>query len=173
MNGRIRVGRFRVVDATAANACDRCLIWELRHLVAVRAAPYVAQNIEPLDLREAVLDHMTAAWALRASFRGSKDFNEFFFAYCLDVERDVDPARRRGREHTDEYRRVWRNHAHALLGQLTEIEARPIAPVAQLDAPTPKRPRKTQGKPPSSRRGTSGEGTEPEPGTPDNRARAD
>lgn len=172
MTDGIRVGRFRVVGASAANACDRCLIWELRHQVAVRAAPYVAQNIEPLDLREAVLDHMTAAWALRASARGSKNFDEFFFAYCRDVECDVDPARRRTREHTYEYRRVWSNHARALLGQLTEIEARPIAPVAQLDAPAPKRARKTQGMPPSSRRRSSGEGAGPEPAKQDSRKRA-
>ena len=94
------------------DGCDQCALWELRYLVAVRAAYYVALHISATVLREAVLNDVAASWAicLDASTNGAA-FDQFFRQYCRDIERNVDPALRNTVHHADEYRRVWTAHA--------------------------------------------------------------
>jgi hypothetical protein len=112
-------------DGTPTDGCDQCIRWELRYLVAVRASYYVSLHIKQPELRETVLNHIAAAWA-HCIRRGShtKGFHAFFTAYRADVERDVDPHLRNTPAHPTEYRRIWTNHAHALRGQLTQIQPR-------------------------------------------------
>ena len=98
--------------------CQRCALWELRLLVAVRAAGYVSQHVRPFSLREVVLEHMAAAWAAHVSTHPEPGpFMRFFTAYCADIEREV----ARG-DNTAARHRVWTNHALALRGETDRIQ---------------------------------------------------
>jgi hypothetical protein len=101
-------------ESTPAEECGQCEVSKLQRMVALRTSYYLTLHIRELALREAVLDHVTAAWALCVRYGGAAGrFEEFFLAYCVDVERDVDLTLR-ATDHAAEYRRAWVNHALTL-----------------------------------------------------------
>jgi hypothetical protein len=102
--------------------CPECALWELRYLVAIRAGYYLTLHIRETALREAVLDHLCAAWILRFRDGAPNTFRQFFAEYCRDVETDMHPLHR---NHPAELRRVWTNHARILRDDLNRIGARP------------------------------------------------
>ena len=105
--------------------CDRCELWELRHLVGIRATYYLSLYIQEPALRESVLFHVTAAWALCTTNGGHpRGFDGFFSDYTRDVERDVDAKLRNKPDQPREFRRVWTNHAAVLLGDRARVRRR-------------------------------------------------
>jgi hypothetical protein len=87
---------------------------------------YLALHIESVQLREPVIEHITAVYVKRFGSSGGAPgmFEKFFDAYCEDVECDVDPAMIRAGEQTAEYRRVWTNHAAVLAGRRALVRPR-------------------------------------------------
>jgi hypothetical protein len=106
--------------------CAGCAALELRFQVALRVGYYLALHIESVQLREPVIEHITAAYVKRFGSSGGVPgkFDEFFDAYCEDVECDADPAMIRAGEQTVEYRRVWTNHAAVLAGRRALVRPR-------------------------------------------------
>ena len=106
---------LRAFDHTSAEDCDRCLVWELRYLVAVRVAYYLTIHIRDPRLRETVIAHVATAWVLCVSNSSHRaGFERFFADYCTDVERNLDPTLQNTARHAAEFRRVWTNHALTL-----------------------------------------------------------
>src|SRR5262245_60430902 len=102
--GTVSVCADGTSPAGSRNYCDDCILWELRLQVAVRATYYLALHIREVDLRIAVLEDLTAAWAVDVfDGAGPEGFQRFFAGYCADVERDVDPSKRNTPEHPAEY----------------------------------------------------------------------
>jgi len=123
----------------AADECEQCALWEVRHQVAIRATYYLSLYISELSLRKAVLEHITGAWAQRVrNGCAPGEFQAFFDAYRADVECGVNLALCKAGYLTSEYRRVWTNHALVLRGELDRITPR-VEVTDMLRMPTPVR----------------------------------
>jgi hypothetical protein len=109
----------------AQRRCLRCLHWEIRHQVAMRASCYIGHHIRQDFLVATVLDHVTVNWARHIEQLGHGDWGDFFDSYCLDVERDVDRRTGHTQHHAWEYHRVWTNHAAMLRKEFDQVYPRP------------------------------------------------
>jgi hypothetical protein len=102
-------------DNTAT--CAGCQQRDLHLWVAIRASYYLTIRLESIRLRQAVLDHITAAWRQHVEHAEEPGgFDEFFDRYCLDVERTPGTQPVDSLDHERRYRQVWSDHARRLHG---------------------------------------------------------
>jgi hypothetical protein len=106
---------LRALGGSQVDDCEHCLMWALRHRVALGTLYQISVYVQEPELRELILDDVVAIWTRRVDEEHEPGtFEDFFFEYCQRIIREVPPGLKASTAYHVECSRVWINHANRL-----------------------------------------------------------